>query len=313
MKNLKFYALSTAAAAIFTFLFSGCDKAETAGNVSATVQTSVSENASQAAITAQATPKNQAGETENLLFLREWIGKYPFNKNDVKYADVFSNPQIKNLLARVAGQNNLPNLRKHFAAPDLIEEIGGFVKIFGTTGRKADGKIGYGLIAVKPETAETHVFLVDDGKLTAFSSAKNGGTLPAEIKQSILIYTGQTEIIGKIKQRPDPGYLCYAVSFKDWDAPQATRPYIFYITDTGGRMNVGGADIELKQTGDTERAGENGKTYVEWIYENKDARARFDLVVSEIPDSSAVIYDGTVTVTTAGKSQTAQIKAFCGG
>lgn len=138
-------------------------------------------------------------------------------------------------------------------------------------------------------------------------------TSRVEIERPTAARAAQVSIIGKIKRKPDEGYICYAVLLKDWNAPPETRPYIFYITDQGGRMNISGADVELKLKSDAEKKGKNGKTYVDWIYENKTARAHFALVVSEIPDSSAVVYDGKATVATGGKTQTVRIKAFCGG
>lgn len=315
MKNLKPCAFSIAALAIFAFLILSCGKAETAGDKNSPAASVFSNNSARNASFAPPLPSVEPSpdDSKNLLFIRKWVGKYPVNRQNKEYGDLFNQPPVKNVLVGIVGKNNFQNLLNHFAAPVLIEEKSGFVVIFGTTGRKRDEKVGYGLIAVQPETGETHIYFTDDGKLKSFSNRKGEGTLPLEIKQTILIYAGDASLIGTIKRKPDEGYLCYAVLYKDWDAPQKTRPYIFYITDSGGRMNIANADVELKRKSETERKGENGKTYAEWIYENKTARSRFDLVVSEIPDSSAVVYDGTVSVTTGDKTQSAQIKAFCGG
>lgn len=313
MKNVKPISLSISAAIIFTFSLLSCNKAETAKSNDAPIESASSANFSQTSASTKPSAEDKSAESKDLTFLKKWVGKYPVNKGNKVYGNFFAVPQVKNILSGILGKDGFKNLLEHFEGSDLIEEKKGFLKVFGTTARDANQNVGYGLIAIKLTTGETHIFFADDEKLSAFGNTKGDGTLPIEIKESILIYTGEASLVGTIKQKPDEGYICYAVLYNDWDTPQNTRPYIFYITDSGGRMNIEGKDVELKRKSETEKKGEGGKTYVDWVYENKQVRAHFDMVVSEIPDSSAVVYDGTATVTTYSKTQTVQIKAFCGG
>ena len=316
MKKFKQSIFLILVPTICSFLSSGCHTAD-AEKVGVTNIAVPSYNSPQNTTLTQnslsQTQEKQSKESKDLFFLDDWVGKYPINKANKKYSNLFEISQIKKLLVEAVGSNNLQNLLRHFAAPVLVEKKGGFIKIFGTTINEGNQNIGYGLIAIEPTTEETQVFLVDDGRLKTFGNDENGGTLPMEIKESILAYVEPSSIIGTTKEKPDEGYLCYAVLPKDWDAVQNKRPYVFYTTDNGGKLNIEGADIELKRILENERQGEGGKTYVEWIYENKKTRAHFDLVVAEIPDSSAVFYEGKLTVTTSAKIQTLQVKAFCGG
>lgn len=252
----------------------------------------------------------------NLKNLRNWIGKCPNNPAEKGSRNLFEEPEFKKLITKTIGQYKYRNVTEHFTdcfGDDLIYEKDGFLVISGISKRKPNQFLDYGLIALNPETREVHIFLVDDQKLSAFSNAANNGTLPIEIKEKILAFTEQSSIIGKIKQKPDEGYICYAVLFDDWDAPQQTRPYVFYTTDGGGRINVEGKDVELKLKNEIEKEAKDGKTYVDWVYKNKDVRAHFELTVSEKPDSSAVIYEGRATVSTFLKTQSVPVKAFCGG
>lgn len=261
--------------------------------------------------------KELASQSTNLEHLRSWIGKYPLkNASDKKGSgDFFNVPEIKATLSQLLGQDGFQNLLKHFAGSDLIKEKAGFLTMLGTSESKSGQGVNYALVAVRLENGETHVLFSDDRKLLSFSNARPGSVLPIEIKQEILPYTDAypSAIIGTITQRPDSGYGCYAVLEKDWNVSWETRPYIFYQTDDGAKMNIESRDVELRLVNNTEKKGERGRVYVNWIYANQDIRAIFDLVVSEIPDSSAVIYEGTATVATHTKLQKVQVKAFCGG
>ena len=313
MKKSRLISLLSILLIILAFSLLNCSRTELSENSNLTVKGSSHNDFSLNSASIQLNTNKQQTNSKDLLFLKEWIGKYPINKGNKKIANIFEVPQVKNSLTGILGKDGFQNLLEHFAGFDLIEEKKGFLEVSGTTARNVDQDVDYALLAINLKTGETHVSFVDNQKLTSFSNTKGDGTLPLEIKEKILAYTEQALLIGKIKQKPDEGYICYAVLYEDWDAPQETRPYIFYITDEGGRMSIEGKDVELKLKSENEKKGEGGKTYVDWIYENKDVRARFNMVVSEIPDSSAVVYDGTVIISTYTKMQSAQIKAFCGG
>ncbi|MGI9034985.1 MAG: hypothetical protein ACR2GD_02985 [Pyrinomonadaceae bacterium] len=318
MKNSKLISLLVILRMILTLPVLGCNRAKTSESSSLPVKDS-SNNLLQISPSIQSTTNKNSYESKDLTFLREWIGKYPINKGSKKFANFFEIPQVKNILTDILGQDGFQNLLKHFAAPVLIEEKDGFLKVFGLTARNARQDVDYGLVAIKLKTGETHVFFVDDGKLTGFSNVAGNGSLPIEVKETSLSYTGQASLVGTIKQRPEDGYGCYAVLPKDWDAEWDKRPYIFYITDNGGvtpdngKMNIEGKDVKLKVKSQTEKKEEGGKTYVDWVYENENVRAHFEMEISERLDSSAVVYDGRVIVSTYSKMQTVQIKAFCGG
>ncbi|MGI8556238.1 MAG: hypothetical protein ACR2LT_07775 [Pyrinomonadaceae bacterium] len=255
----------------------------------------------------------------NLQDLKIWIGKYPINKGSKKFADFFEIPQVRNLLTDTLGAEGFQNLLKHFAGADLIKEKKGFLEVFGTSARKANQNVDYGMIAINLQTGETHIFFVDDEKLSGFSNVKGNGSLPLAVKADILPFTGQSELIGTTTQKSSDGCGCYAVIYSIRNTPQDTKPSIFYLTDEGGVraddgvMNIEGKDVLLKVKSQTERKGENGKIYVDWVYENKDVRAHFEMGISEIPDSSAVVYEGTVIASTYTKMQSVPIKVFCGG
>lgn len=296
-----------------------CGKEEFSANKILPAEDSVSDNRALISHSIQSYVNKQVNSSKDLSFLKEWIGKYPINKNSKKFANFFEIPQVKNLLTEILGKDGYLNLIKHLAASTLIKEKKGFLEILGTSARKENMDVDYGMIAINLKTGGTHVFLVDNEKLSGFNNVSGNGNLPLAVKADILPYTGQAEIIGTITQRPGDGYGCYAVLPKDWDAEWDKRPYIFFITDNGGKspddgiMNIEGKDVLLKVKSQTERKGENGKIYVDWVYENKNVRAHFDMGISEIPDSSAVVYEGTVIVSTYTKMQSVPIKVFCGG
>ena len=252
----------------------------------------------------------------DLKRLREWIGKYPINPKDRKYENFFQLPEVRDILVKILTEKGFQNLLTHFNGTELIKEKDGFLVMLGTTEKNANQDVNYGLVALNPETKETHVFFSDDKKLTSFSNTKSEGNLTAKIRQEILIYTdlAQSELIGVIKQKPAEGFQCYAVLPKDWEIIAEKRPYIFVMNDTSGTFNIEGKDVEIKKSDSSETKGENGKTYVEWIYQDKSASAKFDISVEKLlNDGADVQYNGTLTVTTETKTQTIQIRAFCGG
>lgn len=271
--------------------------------------------------TAQTDEAKKTPLPTDLRKLREWVGKYPINPTDKKYANFFELPEVKKNLIQILKEDGFQNLLKHFNGTNLIKEKDGFLVMLGTTAKNDEQDVDYGLVALNPETGETHVLFSDANKLTAFSNASDDGNLTANIKKEILVYadsantgSAKSTAIGTLKQKPVEGFQCYAVSPKDWNTIADKRQYIFVSTETGGILNVEGTDIELKTSNSTETKGENGKTYVEWIYGNKETKAKFDLAVEKLLNEGAdVQYEGTLTVTTKSKTQTIQIKAFCGG
>lgn len=295
----------------FLLIFSACDKP----------QTEISQIQSTPLIAAQSNEKNSpvSDEKQNgkqLQQLREWIGKYPVNSDDKSRESFFELPEVRKILVQILKEDGFQNLLKHFSGTNLIKEKDGFLVMLGTTERNAEQDFDYALVALNPETSETHVFFSDNGKLTAFDNAGGDGNLTADIKKEILINTNsaQSAVIGTLKQKPEEGFQCYAVLPKDWDTIADQRPYIFVSTDTGAMLNIEGSDVELKAADSKETKGKNGKTYAEWIYKNLSAQAKFDLAIEKLLNEGAdVQYEGTLTVTTNSKTQTIQIKAFCGG
>lgn len=259
---------------------------------------------------------NDSAKANDLKKLKEWIGKYPIDPKNKNYQNFFQLPEVKQILVEILREEGFQNLLEHFSGTDLIKEKNGFLVMLGTTARNAAQDVDYALLALNPDTKETHIFFSDNKKLTAFSNVKGDGNLTAEIKQEILVHTdsAQTSVIGTLKQKPAEGFACYAVSPKDWDVIAEKRPYIFVLNDDTGIFNIEGRDVEIKQTDSNETKGENGKTYAEWNFADKNVKVKFDMVVSKLLNEGAdVLYDGTLTVTSGAKTQTIQIKAFCGG
>lgn len=264
------------------------------------------------------TQTNVSNETSSsdLKNLKNWIGKYPINPKDKNYRNFFQVPEVKKILVGILKENGFQNLLEHFSGYDLIKEKDGFLVMLGTTAKNADEDVNYALLALNPDTQETHVFFADNKKLTFFSNVKGNGKLSADIKKEILVYTdsAQTEVIGTLKRKPAEGFACYAVFPKDWGGIAEKRPYIFVLNDETGTFNIEGRDTEIKLTNSEETKGENGKTYVEWNFANKNIKAKFDLAVEKLlNDGADVQYEGTLTVTSGAKTKTVQIKAFCGG
>lgn len=285
------------------FLLTTCDKPQNAISPDAVPE-----------IPAQTDKK--AAAANDLKHLKKWIGKYPVNPQDKEFQNFFQVPEVRKILLEILKEDGFRKLLAHFAGNDLIKEKDGFLVMLGTTAKNAAQDVDYALLALNPDTGETHVFFADNKKLSSFSNTKDGGNVTAAIKQEILIYTdsAQSALIGALKQKPAEGFACYAVLPKDWDGEAAKRSYIFVSTDNGGVFNLEGRDIELKQGDSQETKGENGKTYAEWNFSDKNTKAKFDLAVEKtLNDGADAVYEGTLTVTSGAKTQTIQIKAFCGG
>ncbi len=263
--------------------------------------------------------------TENpardLTQLRKWIGKCANDTGAKNNRNIFDDPQFKAHLSVIIGKDEFQNLLEHFSScfgGDLVYEKKGFLVLLGIS-EPHPQLVDYGMVAVNLKTRETHIFFVDAQKLTSFSNTQGDGTLPLEIKENILIYTEEAALIGTTKQIPGDGYGCYAVLPENWNTDWDKRPYIFFITDNGGKapddgvINIEGKDVLLKVKSQTEKKDKSGRTKVDWVYENKNIRAHFNMGISGKPDDSAVGYEGSLTVSTGDKSQTVQIKAFCGG
>lgn len=229
MKNQKLNLILVLPIIIFTLMVLDCGKEEFSANKILPAEDSVSDNRALISHSIQSYVNKQVNSSKDLSFLKEWIGKYPINKNSKKFANFFEIPQVKNLLTEILGKDGYLNLIKHLAASTLIKEKKGFLEILGTSARKENMDVDYGMIAINLKTGGTHVFLVDNEKLSGFNNVSGNGNLPLAVKADILPYTGQAEIIGTITQRPGDGYGCYAVLPKDWDAEWDKRPYIFFI------------------------------------------------------------------------------------
>ncbi len=319
MRNQK---LNLILVIILTFLVLTCNRAELSENSILPVKELASNNnpLNPDLNSTQSNTNKKLNNPKNLLFLKEWIGKYPIDKGSKRFANFFTIPQVENLLTDILGKDGFHNLLKHLAASTLIKEKKGFLEILGTSARKANQDVDYGMLTINLKTGETHVFFVDDEKLSGFSNVKGNGTLPLAVKADILPYTGQAELIGTTKQRPGDSYGCYALLPKDWGADWDKRTYIFFITDNGGVrpddgiINIEGKDVLLKVKSQTEKKGENGKVYVDWVYENEDVRAHFEMAITEdLYEGLSIYYEGTLIVSTYNKMQSVQIKAFCGG
>lgn len=124
-------------------------------------------------------------QTKNLKDLKTWVGKYPINKDDKKYLNFFLLPQVKNILTKLLPKKGFQNLLNHFYGVDLIEEKEGFLVMLGTTKRKSSGNVDYALVALKPDTGETHVVFVDNGKMTGYGNTDGESDLPLSIEEKI--------------------------------------------------------------------------------------------------------------------------------
>lgn len=124
-------------------------------------------------------------QTKKLEHLRKWIGKYPINPDDKKFRNFFALPEVKNILVKTLPKRGYQNLLNHFYGVDLIEEKEGFLVMLGTTKRKTSGEVDYALVALKPETGETHVVFVDNGKMTGYGNTSGEDGLPLSIEEKI--------------------------------------------------------------------------------------------------------------------------------
>ena len=311
------FAIRFSMSLMMAFLFAGCFQKQNS-TIQQTPSAATQTDDKATPIVEKKSPENPAADFARL---RKWVGKCANDQNRKNNQNIFDEPEFKTHLIEILGKDEFENLLEHFSGcfgDDFVYEKKGFLVLLGIS-EPHPQLVDYGMIAVNLKTRETHIFFVDEQKLTSFSNTQGDGTLPLEIKENILIYTEEAPLIGTTKQRPGDGYGCYAVLPKNWNTDWEERPYIFFITDNGGKapddgvMNIEGKDVLLKVKSQTEKKDKSGRTRVDWVYENKNIRAHFNMEISGMPDDSAVDYEGSLTVSTGDKSQTVQIKAFCGG
>ena len=134
------------------------------------------------------TGKTNTAQTAQAGNLREWIGKYPSNQDDKKFASFFNLPKVRKNLLDVLGNDGLKKLLAHFYGDDLIQEKAGFLVMLGTTARNAAGDVDYALVAIDPDNFETHVYFVDKGHMTGFGNTSGETIVPAEVESMISVY-----------------------------------------------------------------------------------------------------------------------------
>lgn len=127
-------------------------------------------------------------QRKKLDHLKKWVGKYPINPDDKKYLNFFKLPEVKSVLVKFLPKNGFQNLLNHFYGVDLIEEKEGFLVMLGTSKRKSSGEVDYALVALAPQTGESHVIFVDDGKMTGYGNTTGEADLPPAIEEKISIY-----------------------------------------------------------------------------------------------------------------------------
>ncbi len=291
----------------------GCNLSQNAQTVAKSTPPDISQTNQN--VSSNEVKQSSLSTKKNLEHLRKWVGKYPINTDQKNHRNFFEVMEVKTILTEILGQKGFQNLLKHFYGDDLIYEKAGFLVMLGTTDRNAAQDVDYGLVAIKPDTGETHILFSDSKRLTSFSNKSGEETLPIEIKEDILIYTDadQSSIVSNFRPQ-DENFECYAVLYDDWDIIASNRPYIFISTDTGGIMKVENTIQNVKYVSSSEKKSETENPTVEWIYANEKVRAVFDMKIRRLlNEGSDIEYEGTLKVATRTKNQSLPIKAFCGG
>lgn len=125
---------------------------------------------------------------DNLTHLKDWIGRYPINPKSKKYHNFFKLPEVKARFVGVLRSKGLSALMKEFQGQVPIEEIEGFLVIYGTGPKLSleEGFVTHMLVALKLEDDETHVVFVQGNKNWAYSTTSE--SLPEAIEKKIHIY-----------------------------------------------------------------------------------------------------------------------------